>query len=215
MNNYAPRISLPFDEIKLAVDKWADETYQVIVFQHDADAKVQRTHCHLLIVGCKVKEEALKRRFKDVYPGIDTKGNEFWKWQSKQLPDLSFIKYMSKGKLRPKYVKNIPDDIVEEWRKQWSEPTTPTSQESKEKYEEYEEIKKSFEKTHDLTLVDVPILLDNVRKWTMHWYYRRDGRLPPASAYKRNAGSLFIWANEKRCGTIPDWCWEEIKNLWY
>jgi hypothetical protein len=218
MNSYAPRISLPYDEVKLAMDKWASEAEQVIVFQHDADATVKTTHCHILIIGSKVKEEALKRRFKESYPGLDTTGNQFWKWKTDRVPDLSFITYMSKGKLRSKYSKNISGDIEEEFRLKWSEPTTGTFSTPTNKYDEYEEIKKSFRKTHNLDLQlgeQTPILLDNVRKWTMSWYYKRDGRLPPASAYKRNAGSLFIWANEQRCGTIPDWCWEEIKNLWY
>ena len=219
MNSYAPRISLSYDEVKLVIPVWEAKANQIIVFQHDADSKVSRTHVHILIVGCTVKEERLKRMFYSVYPAhkeAGSKGNDLWKWASKYgTPDLGFITYMSKGKLRSKYSKNISPEVEESHRLKWSEPTTDLPPSKKKEYDEYTEIKKSYQNTHDLTNKDTIITLDGIRKWTMSWYYRRDGRLPPATAYKRNAGSLFIWANETRAGFIPDWCWEEVKNLWY
>lgn len=219
MNSYAPRISLSYDEVKLVIPVWEEVSYQVIVFQHDADAKVSRTHVHILILGCKLKDEALKRRFFKVYPvykEADQKGNEFWKWAEGEYgkPDLSFITYMTKGKLRSKFSKNISPDIEESYREKWSEPTTDPLPSKRKEYDEYDEMKKSFLQTHDLTN-NVPILLDNVRTWTMSWYWKRDGKLPPATAYKRNASSLYVWANEKRAGYVPPECWEELKNLWY
>lgn len=161
----------------------------------------------------------MKRKFKKLYPGKEDHdeetGNGFWKWATKHgTPDLSFVTYMSKGKLRSKYSKNISPEVEELYRLKWSEPTTGTSQSKKKEYDEYDEMKKSFANTHDFTN-NIPILLDNVRTWTMSWYWKRDGRLPPATSYKRNASSLYVWANEMRAGYVPNECWEELKNLWY
>jgi len=218
MNSYAPRISLSYDEVKLVIPAWEQVSEQIIIFQHDADHKVKRTHIHMLILGCKLKEEALKRKFYKAYPAYKEagdKGNELWKWASKYgTPDLSFITYMSKGKLRSKYSKNISPETEESYREKWSEPTTDPPPSKKEEYVEYDEMKKSFLQTHDLTN-NVPILLDNVRTWTMSWYWKRSGRLPPASSYKRNAASLYVWANERRASYVPPECWEGLKNLWY
>ena len=217
MNSYAPRLSVSYAEFEPVAQLWADICQQIVVYEHEADASVNRTHIHVLIIGSEVKAEQLKRIFKKTLPDIKASGNEFWKWESKfGTPDESFITYMSKGHLRPKYLKNISEEIVEERRKQWK-ITTP-SQAPSAKYDEFEDLKKAYASTHDVYIQlggAVPITLDSVRKWTMSWYWRRDGRLPPATAYKRNAGSLFVWANEKRCGVIPDWVWEEVKNLWY
>lgn len=218
MNSYAPRLSISYAEFEPVAPLWAEYAQQMAVYEHEADASVRRTHIHVLILGSSVKAEQLKRIFKKTLPKYEASGgNDFWKWESKYgTPNEGFLQYMPKGILRPKYLKNFSDESVEEWRKKWVDHTP--SQESSTKYDEYEELKRSYAQTHDVYIQlggAIPITLDSVRKWTMSWYWRRDGRLPPATAYKRNAGSLFVWANEKRCGVIPDWVWEEVKNLWY
>jgi len=131
--SYAPRITLPYSDISGIVGMWAESCAQVAVFEHEADSKVNNTHCHILLLNSDIQDEALKRKWKNC-PG---KGNEFWKWASKYgTPDLNFLKYMSKGKLRPKFIKNISPDVVEEQRKQWIEPppkVAKSSPQTKEK----------------------------------------------------------------------------------
>jgi len=133
MNAHAIRITLPYADLSGIIAIWAEETEQVAVYEHEADDKVSNTHCHILLLGCKVKEEALKRK----WPEAPGSGNGFWKWKSKYgTPDLKFITYMSKGKLRPKYLKNISPAQVEELRTKWIEPTpkvAPSPAKSKEK----------------------------------------------------------------------------------
>lgn len=114
--NYAPRISLPWNDLSGVASIWQEYCSQIIIYEHDADEEVSRTHCHFLMIDCTVKEERLKRLSK--LPG---KGNEFWSWIHKQFPnpDVTFIKYMSKGTLRPVFQKNFSDQIVEEQRGLW------------------------------------------------------------------------------------------------
>jgi len=218
--NRAPRITLPAADISGVFGEWAEQCDQMIVYQHDADATVTATHCHVLMIGLKVKDESLKRSFKRVCPSIDTTGgNKFWKWESKTPPDIGLITYMSKGKLRPVYVKNIPAAVVEELRAKWIERAQvnpPGSSDEKKKYAEFDEALQYVERKYDQNSY---IVLDGIRSTTMAFYWHRDGRLPPATMYKRVAGTVFLKMVEKR-QHLPDskpFCvaMDEIKNLWY
>jgi len=215
MPNYAPRVAIPYADASGVLKLWADSCQQFIVYEHEADDKVKKTHLHLLMIGSSVKEEAFKRLY---YKHIkdERKGNDLWSWHHKKHPnpDLSFIQYMSKGKLRPVFAKGISPDIVEEYRLKWSEPTTSTS--AVEKYDEYKEILKDLRERY----TNGPITLDSVRSAVMSWYWHRDGRLPHAGQYKRNAASAYLQFVEWREAEAPNeasfYCaLEHVKNLWY
>lgn len=211
MESYAPRLAISYAEFEPVAQLWADMCQQMAVYEHESDASVNRTHVHLLMIGCQVKAEQFKRIFKKALPGIKASGNEFWKWESKYgTPDDNFLTYMSKGNLRPKFIKNFSDTIVEERRKQWK-ITTPSHNPSV-KYDEYEVMKKQFFAEHDDYTLKL-MQFEEVRKWVFHWYYKRDGRIPIASCYKRNAGSLNLARGEK----IKKFeeCSSEVFNLWY
>lgn len=130
MPNYAPRISLPYNDVSGVINLWADSCDKVAVFEHPADQKVKTTHVHLILINCKYKTpEALKRIFHKNVCLVDneiTNGNGLWKWTSKYgEPDETFIKYMSKGKrYAPKFLKNISPDEVEELASKWVEPSS-------------------------------------------------------------------------------------------
>lgn len=153
-------------------------------------------------------------------PAETRKGNELWSWShddwKKQNPDKeyddSLITYMSKGKLRPVFNKNIPAIIVDQRTRDWIEPT----KQGGEKYDEYKEMLKDAVKDFDKRRPN----LSEVRSWSMRWYWRRDGRLPNAGCYKRNAASVFLHLTElKQEGAPREYSFgcalEEIKNLWY
>lgn len=138
--NYAPRISIPYSDISNVFMSWSDVCNQFIVFEHEPDEEVKTQHCHLLIIGSTLKEEALKRKLFKLYP-TSRKGNELWAWTHKDYPnpDLSFIKYMSKGVLAPKFVKNISPATVDEFRRQWvvNPPVEVAANKSKDKSKEF------------------------------------------------------------------------------
>ena len=156
---------------------------------------------HLLMIGSSVKEEALKRIYYKLIKD-ERKGNDLWSWSHKSHPnpDLKFITYMSKGKLRPVFSQGISPDIVEEYRLKWIEPTTATSTDE-EKYDEYKAILKDLEPLYG---DGTRICLDTVRSHVMRWYWKRDGRLPNAPSYKRNAASAYLHLVERREAKDPN-----------
>lgn len=210
--SYAPRVSITWAEFETCASVWAERCEAMAVYEHEADSSVSRTHCHILMLGCDVKAEQFKRIFRGALPGLnDRKGNDLWMWESKYgTPDDSFLKYMSKGRLRPKYVKTFSPELVEERRKQWK--ITIPKTDSPAKYDEYTVIKQQFFAQHndsDLKFMN----FESVRKWVFHWYYKRDGRVPIPTCYKRNSSSLMMAIGEKvnRFEEASN----EVFNLWY
>jgi len=121
----APRVSLPYMDLSGVIKTWADQCETLVVYEHVADSQVKKTHVHLLMVGIRVGVEQLKNLAKrHIVPG---KGQAFWKWESKTPPDESFITYMSKGKLAPKFIKNISPAQIEEWRLKWVDPAAKSN----------------------------------------------------------------------------------------
>lgn len=178
----------------------------------------------MILIGCNRKQKSLCERFYKELPHEVRKGNALWSWEHKEFPnpDLSFIKYMSKRDLAPKFVHNVPLSIIAEWSQKFekfsikvpsSESTTP---ETKPKYDEWDHLRKDGlvyfrDKRHSF---------DGVRSWVMSWYWRRDGRLPNPPVYKRNAASLHLHLSEVKEESSPNeysfqCALEEIKNLWY
>jgi len=225
--NRSPRISLPAQDISNVFVEWAQQCDRMVVYQHDADANVTATHCHILMIGLKVKDESLKRSFKRLCPHIDTTGgNKFWKWESKHPPDEGIITYMTKGILRPVFIKNFEKGELEAQRLKWVNHNIPTidinaqppvtQSKKKEKYDEFEEALRFVEAQYQQ---DSNIYLDAIRSKTMRFYWQRDGRLPPPMMYKRVAGTVFLKMVESRehNANSKPFCvaMEEIKDLWY
>lgn len=154
MPNYAPRISLPYYDMSGVIEMWANSCARMAVFEHEADEEVNTTHVHMIMMECKyATAEPLKREFRKI---IDTtrKGNELWSWEHKKHPnpDITFIKYMTKGKLRSVFLKNISPAEVEEQRALWVEEKKNTPVVSSEepikkmtKYEVIMAVKKYFD----------------------------------------------------------------------
>jgi len=183
------------------------------------------------MLGCQVEAEALRRLFYKTLPQFkELKGNALWAWEhrdwQKDNPDkpydLGMISYASEGVLKPLFVRNIDDEVVQEYTKKWvihpTAPVVPESDSKKPKYDEWQHICDDFFKDD---WRNMQINLSLIRSWTMRWYWKRDGRLPNAGCYKRNAASLFLRLAEERemldpLGTKPfSVALEEIKDLWY
>lgn len=147
MPNYSPRVSLAYADVSGVLETWSHSCEKMVVYEHQRDAQVSRTHIHALMINCKYKTpEPLKRQF---CSAVDTssKGNELWSWVSKYgVPDEKFITYMSKGILRPVFVKNFIPAEVEEFRLQWVQPTpkgsslTEKKESTKTKYDLVQEM---------------------------------------------------------------------------
>lgn len=113
---------MSYVDLSGVVKLWAEQCAGIVVYEHIADSSVKKTHCHFLIIEPKIGVEQFKNIAKKlITPG---KGQAFWKWESKTPPDMSFITYMSKGKLMPSYTKWITDEIIEYFKGKWVEPNT-------------------------------------------------------------------------------------------
>jgi len=181
------------------VQVWAKKCLRMAVYEHEADSGCARTHCHILMEGCSVKDDQLRKQFYSTLPGEKRKGNDLWSWEHKKWrekhPNVSYndelLIYMSKGTLAPKFTKDYSPALIEERRLQWVMPISKDVK-SSEKYDEYHELCKSYD-----VAVGKPLTFDEVRHWVFAWYWRRDGRPPHITSYKRNACGVFIRAHEK------------------
>lgn len=100
---------------------WASTCEAMAVYQHEADEEVNTTHLHMIMINSKyATPEALKREFYKLIE-TDRKGNDLWSWSHKKFPnpDITFIRYMSKGELRPVFTKEFTPTEVEEQRALW------------------------------------------------------------------------------------------------
>lgn len=98
MSNLAIRVSRSYDDIS----EWINgiECDKIVVFQHDADDEVSRTHVHMLVVKSKCKPDALKTRYKKKYGDIDKTD---WSFKDASTDYNKYITYMTKGVLPPIY----------------------------------------------------------------------------------------------------------------
>jgi hypothetical protein len=122
MANFAFRISSLYDAVSVAISELINMSQQVIIYQHEADEDVNRTHIHGLIMGCKRKEDTIRNKFfKGTYESSDYELKTTYKdRKGKSWPvDEKYITYMSKGVLQPVYNKNFAPELVEEYRRQW------------------------------------------------------------------------------------------------
>lgn len=130
--NLAIRISRPYGDIQ----QWCEElkAEKKIVYQHDADDEVSRTHIHMLVICCSLKPDTLKYHYKKLYGPIEKtdwsfaseyKDNEIGKFVP-ITPETSdkFITYMSKGHLTPVLSVGYDPFKVLELSQQWKDPKT-------------------------------------------------------------------------------------------
>lgn len=146
MINHAPRITRHFKDISGALQDWSDRSQVFIVSEHDPDEGCKKTHVHLGIWNCEVKDEALKRMFNSK-TGLQLSGNKDWAWVheefKKGLPDwedieidpilglprldteakkqnFKYLRYLIKGDLsRIFLVKNISTALLEAASNSW------------------------------------------------------------------------------------------------
>lgn len=218
--NHAIRITLPFADCSGIIRQWADRSQQAIVYQHQADEEVSKTHVHLILGGCETKSEALKRMWKDA-PG---KGNEFWSWKDWD-GTKKFITYMSKGSLRPIFVKNFSQEEVENSRQEWVEPVKAdrpgdaSEQIIRRIMSKFNIVKQTiyYRDDDEITLghckYNLELLLSNVRSEAFRQLWGEHRRVPQPTHYKIIASTVFLRLCE------DNGCFEEgsvlIKNLWY
>lgn len=121
MPNYAPRVSLSFNDMSGVIRMWSNSCDKMVVYEHEADEDVKTTHVHMIMINCKYKsQDTLCNQFRKLID-IDLKGNSLWSWEHKDFknPDEDFITYMSKGCLEPVFIKNMTNGDIEKYKSRW------------------------------------------------------------------------------------------------
>lgn len=117
--NTAIRVTRAYDDM----GDWSsifDMCEKVVVYEHQKDATVKQTHVHMYLGGYTRKEDTLRMRIKALgYKGVDFALKV--KKEDGSAVDDSFITYMSKGNLLPKFVKGFDDGFIEQRKSEWVE----------------------------------------------------------------------------------------------
>lgn len=122
---WAVRVSMDYASFSAELlTKIAAACDRLVIYEHESDEEINRTHVHMLVDNPTVTQETFKN-----WIGRDRgKGNSFWSFKTvysvkkgnDEIPvDLKFITYMSKGTLQPKYVKALTEEEIEQYRAAW------------------------------------------------------------------------------------------------
>lgn len=126
------RISRPYSDISGWITTESCST--CIVYEHEADEEIKRTHCHMWVKGIECNTDTLKNHIKKVLGKVDKSDWAFMAIHPKTKTPYNdtLITYMSKGVLQPMYKKNWTFEEVEEYRKKWvANPHPITTQDGK------------------------------------------------------------------------------------
>jgi len=117
------RVSRTYDELQKAppkdesfIKKLSDACDVFVVYEHQADDSVNRTHIHAYVENPKVSTDTMKNWVKKTlgvvsFPKAD--------WSFVGATDRGFITYLSKGNLDPLFVKGISDDEIRTLKSTW------------------------------------------------------------------------------------------------
>lgn len=119
----AIRFTLPFDD---KLKEYFNSFEQMVVYQHDADEEVSRTHVHAL-VETSVSTDTLKNRLQKLIGYRLSKSD--WAFSAKGRDgspiEDRFITYMSKGKLQPIALKGFTQEQCDSYKGLWVEQSKP------------------------------------------------------------------------------------------
>lgn len=120
MTNFAFRIHRPYKELEELLENMKESCDKLIVYQHDADEEVKRTHVHGLITGSKFTDQlAYKKRINNRLTLATTdmswittfKNNETG---AKEKVNENYIIYLHKGMYQPVLVHGFTDTFIKE-----------------------------------------------------------------------------------------------------
>lgn len=122
MNSIAFRVSRSFDELRTVFESLKASC--VIVYEHEADDEVSRTHVHALVQKADVTVLALKRRIEKAVGKVNRSD---WSFKETDENVPKYITYMSKGTLTPSYRRGGYDDLeIERFKTNWVPPSVET-----------------------------------------------------------------------------------------
>jgi len=212
-------VNQPYEGITWIEEYLKGHCTSVLGAEHDG---TKRVHCHFMLVDPDCTTQAIQKALNkngvkgsDMYSLLTVTKEDKVAYDENKLA-IYILKGGNKSTVK---VSTYSQEQIDKWISEWVLFCTRKEEKVKDEkgdYNEWKKIKADWDK------LDNPIAtLDAIRTWTMRWYWKRDGRMPHATVYKRNAASLYVYATEQRInlmgtqGGCMDAAFEELKNLWY
>lgn len=200
-----PRINGSYQDLSGVLSKLSDKCERLIAYEHAADEEVATTHIHFLMLNPHIDVEGYKKICKKMGHQRDRHG---WKWESgKTWPSWDgAIVYMTKGRLRPVFLKGFTQEEAETARLKWRD-ITPSG-----KTEKRSALVNAFLESHS---PELDVTIDSTRRWVFHYLWNHDRVAPNPTHYKQMSATCYLaWAETARqrdfsCAV------NEIINLWY
>jgi len=170
-----------------------------IAKQHDADEEISRTHVHYSLKDINISKQALTKFLNKLeITGSDNFGILTVHSKTKTPYKENLLdEYVMKGSIDNAVWHGVETEYLQTAVNNWvdykNQPFVQHKRPDKENLSEWESIKK--EALAELT--EESIGLDQVRKWLMRRHWKKEGRLPHVTSYKRNACSVYLMLIEK------------------
>jgi hypothetical protein len=120
------RIANPWHDISGSFIEFSNKCQTFVVYEHEKDEDVSRTHCHMLIETDEVESEIRKQVAQSNKSNL--KGNSLYMLSTEykdkkrgkaKLIDDGLITYMSKGNLQYKYNKGCTEEFIKTCTMLW------------------------------------------------------------------------------------------------
>jgi len=122
MDSIAVRVSRSFDELRTVFESLKANC--VLVYEHEADDEVSRTHVHALVQKADVTVLAFKRRIEKAVGKVNRSD---WAFKETDENVPKYITYMSKGTLTPSYCRGgYNEQEIERFKSYWVNPINET-----------------------------------------------------------------------------------------
>lgn len=147
--NLFVRVSREFQDLIRCMPLFEVQCEKLVLYEHEQDNEVSRTHVHFLITEVKCSRETLKNIIRKECENIPRQD-----WSFKDVTDpKGCITYMSKGTLDPMYNYNYSRDEIDDCKKLWKDPTKKTIRVANGKLVVQDQVEKSRSKNDILNEV--------------------------------------------------------------
>lgn len=148
------RLTISYAEFQPVLELVSNKSQKLVIYEHEQDEEVSRTHIHMYIVGWQFT----KQYFKDICKRIKSFDKSDWAISesykdstgTKRSIDTGCITYMSKGKLDSSFVKGFTREELDTLKGGWTDPPSAKKQSSMSRYVVKESPNESKKRQNDL-----------------------------------------------------------------
>lgn len=103
---------------------WSERCEKLVCYEHVGD-ETEKVHIHIMLENCEVEKKMLKHIA--LGAGYGLKGNNDWSFKNRKDNSIIPMVYMTKGLLKPSYLKGYTDEDAVKWMTQWVEKKDESS----------------------------------------------------------------------------------------